>query len=118
MNIFKQFKWQSFIYPSKLKIFIFLIIPGIYATPGYNIIINDYVNIYSFKPMFILLLRLIEGLYTSKYAMLYAYEIDPSGLPLFPPPSVNSLIIQLFLNVMLVYLLACFMSHFIQKLQK
>jgi hypothetical protein len=119
MENIKKFNWKQFVKPTKLKIFIFLLFPGIYVFYTFSMTMGDpWGYTYSIYPMFLMLTIFASQLFQSVSAPKGAYPIDAQGNPAVPLSNPLNIGFQIILNIIVVYLIACLIAHVIYKFRK
>ena len=111
--------WKEFFKPTKLKIFVFLILPGLYVSYTFSKTIGEpWGYSYTFYPMIILLFILIVSLFESGSVMNGAYPIDMNGDPAVLLATASNIAIQMLINIVVVYSLSCLIVLLISKYKK
>jgi len=112
MNNLKQLNWKKFIKPTKLKIFIFFLLPGIqvsYISSATQSAPWSYV--YNVYPIFILFKVFLLELFQSPYSDLK----DGIGNFARPTSIIFNTSIQIILNIIVLYSISCLLNHVIYK---
>lgn len=111
--------WKEFFKPTKWKIIVFLILPGLYVSYRFGMGISEpWGYTYNFYPMLLLLFILVVLLFESGNVMKGAYPIDMNGDPAVPLATASNIGIQIIINIIVVYLLSCIIVYLISKYRK